>query len=90
MWVTDTAGIWRRLAAVAPIQPLAWELPYVMGVALKKKKEKKEKYKKIKKKKMELPLWLSRLRTCTVSEDVGSIPGLIQWVKDPEMLEAVV
>ena len=39
---------------------------------------------------MELPLWLSRLRTCTVSEDVGSIPGLIQWVKDPEMLEAVV
>ena len=28
--------LWRRLAAVAPIQPLAWELPYAMGAALKK------------------------------------------------------
>ena len=26
-------------AAAAWIQPLAWELPYAMGVALKKKKE---------------------------------------------------
>ena len=28
--------LWRRLAATAPIQPLAWELPYAMGVAIKK------------------------------------------------------
>ena len=28
--------LWCRLAAVAPIQPLAWELPYAMGVALKR------------------------------------------------------
>ena len=27
------------LAAVAPVGPLAWELPYAMGVALKKKKK---------------------------------------------------
>jgi len=27
--------LWRRLATVALIQPLAWELPYVAGVALK-------------------------------------------------------
>ena len=27
--------LWHRPAAVAPIQPLAWELPYAMGVALK-------------------------------------------------------
>ena len=35
--------LWRRLAAVAPVQPLAWELPYAVGAALKKKKRKKEK-----------------------------------------------
>ena len=27
-----------RAAATAPIQPLAWELPYATGVALKKEK----------------------------------------------------
>ena len=27
--------LWCRLAAVALIQPLAWKLPYGMGVALK-------------------------------------------------------
>ena len=31
--------LWRRLAAVAPIQPLAWELPYAGGAALKRKKK---------------------------------------------------
>ena len=34
--------LWHRLAAAAPIRPLAWELPYATGAALKKK-EKKEK-----------------------------------------------
>ena len=29
--------LWRRPAAVAPIQPLAWESPYATGSALKKK-----------------------------------------------------
>ena len=33
--------LWRRPAAVAPIRPLAWELPYASGVALKKKKGKR-------------------------------------------------
>ena len=31
--------LWCRLAAVAPIKPLAWELTYAAGVALKKKKK---------------------------------------------------
>ena len=39
--------LWLWLAAVAPIQPLAWEPPYAADVALKSKKEKKER--KIKK-----------------------------------------
>ena len=49
--------LWRRPAATAPIQPLAWEHPYVAGAALKRqktknnnnnKKIKKDKNKKIK------------------------------------------
>ena len=28
--------LWYRLAATAPIQPLAWETPYAMGAALEK------------------------------------------------------
>ena len=35
---------WRRLAAAAPVQPLAWELPYTIGVALKKKRKEKKMY----------------------------------------------
>ena len=28
--------LWYRTVVTAPIQPIAWELPYVVGVALKK------------------------------------------------------
>ena len=42
--------LWHRLAATAPIQPLAWEPPYATGVALEKTKKTKKKIKiKIKK-----------------------------------------
>ena len=38
-YVSEAALIlWCRLAAAAPIQPLAWELPYAAGAALKKPK----------------------------------------------------
>ena len=33
--------LWRRLAAVAPVGPLAWETPYATGVALKIQNTKK-------------------------------------------------
>ena len=35
--------LWCRLAAAAPIGPLAWEPPYAVHAALKTKKEKKNK-----------------------------------------------
>ena len=35
-------GLWCRPTAVAPIQPLDWELPCASGAALKRKKEKKK------------------------------------------------
>ena len=38
--------LWRRLAAVAPVRPLAWEPPYAMGAAPKRQKTKKKKKKK--------------------------------------------
>ena len=35
--------LWRRPVATVPIQSLAWEPPYALGVDLKKKKKKKKK-----------------------------------------------
>ena len=35
--------LWRRPAAVASIQPLAWEPAYAAGAALKRQKEEKKK-----------------------------------------------
>ena len=38
---------------------------------------------------LEFPLWLSGLRPqCSVHEDPGSISGLIQWIKNPELPQA--
>ena len=37
--------LWCRLAAVAPIQPLAWEPPNASGVALSRQKTKEKKKK---------------------------------------------
>ena len=41
-WVKDLAllWLWRRRVAAAPIQPLAWELPYAVGAALKRQRKK--------------------------------------------------
>ena len=41
--------LWCRLATVALIRSLAWELPYAMGVALKKRNNNNNKTKNVKK-----------------------------------------
>ena len=43
-WDLALLWLWCKPAAVAPIQPLAWELPYAVGVALKRKKKEKNIY----------------------------------------------
>ena len=46
MWLrSGIALLWRRMAAVAPIQPLGWELPCAAGEALKRQKKKKKRKK---------------------------------------------
>ena len=40
---TELLWLWCRPAAVAPIRTLAWELPYAVGVDIKKKKKKRGK-----------------------------------------------
>ena len=34
--------LWHRPAAIAPIQPLSWEPPYAVDIALKRQKKEKE------------------------------------------------
>ena len=80
-WGSDLAWLWCRLAAVAPIRPLAWEPPYASGVALKSKKNKN------KPKNKKLNFGSSRhgseeMNLTSIHEDPGSIPGLAHWVKD--------
>ena len=36
----DPGWLWRKPAATAPIQPLAWELPYATDAALQKNHKK--------------------------------------------------
>ena len=43
---SDPVWLWCRLAAVAPIRPLAWKPPYAVGATLKGKKQKQKQSRK--------------------------------------------
>ena len=66
--------LWCRLAAVAPIQPLAWELPCAAGAAFKKKKKKERKGKST-----ALDYWFDLKRK---KNPAGGVPTVLQWVKN--------
>ena len=74
---SDLAWLWHKLAAVAPIWPLAWELPYAAGAVLKKKKKKKSKKSKQNKTNWGISLVTQWIWHChCVSWVAGLIPGL--------------
>ena len=43
-WIWLCCGLRHRPVGAAPIRPLAWELPYAAGVALKSKNREREKF----------------------------------------------
>ena len=56
---------------------LAWEHPYAVGVALKRKNIKN----------IGVSIVTQQVKNSTSNhEDMGLIPGLSQWVKDPTLL----
>ena len=68
--------LWHRQVAMDPIQPLAWEPSYAMGVA-------QEMAKKTKKNIWCFPFVDQQLTNQTrTHEDAGLIHGFAQWVKD--------
>ena len=86
--------------ATAPIRPLTWEPTYAAGAALKKKKKEKEreaenghagldtakqqiKFKNIGRSSHR---GSAVANLASIHEDLGSIPGLSQWVKDLALL----
>ena len=77
--------LWHRLAAVAPIRPLAWEPPYAMGAALKRQKGKKKKDRRQFRRESS-HCGAAEANQTRNHEDVGLIPGLAWWVKDLELL----
>ena len=62
------------------LQHLAWEPPYATGTALKRGKKKKRERERT----LGVPALAQQVKNPTsICEDVGLIPGLTWWVKDP-------
>ena len=73
--------LWRRPAATAPIRPLTWEPPHAAGAAQEKAKRRKKKVFQ----EGSSHSGLVVANPTSNHEDVGSIPALAQWVKDPAL-----
>ena len=63
----EVLWLWHRLAATAPIRPLAWEPPYASGEPIKKEKRKKEKKKKKERFSIAVSCGVGHRRGCCVS-----------------------
>ena len=79
--------LWLWPEAVAPMGPLPWETLCAAGAALKKKKW-GDKIKRIPKHSSSHHGAVEKNSTRN-HQGVGLIPGLVQWVKDPALLQAV-
>ena len=71
---------WRRLAATAPIRPIAWEHPYTKGATLEKAKRQKKKKKKKERKKKDMVGFMHRWMGVWMWMHVGTDGWVHIWV----------
>ena len=86
--------LWLWLATVAPIRPLAWELPYAAGTALEKAERQKKRTKKLKVLKTNspnTPTWRVLLLKPPPTHPSGLPPKVpvIYGDKDPEKARSI-
>ena len=70
--------LWCRLIATALIRPLAWELPYAVGVALKRKKKKRGRERKKEGKERKRGKWERRRAGERKEDDTLVFLGIFQ------------
>ena len=84
---SDLVLLWCRLAAVAPIQPLAWEPPYAAGAALEKaKRQERKKGRKERKKERKKALGSTMAPVSETLTPDGPEPQLCHQITVPQFL----